>query len=284
MANTRQSDSVTSTVFDYVIGTFNVCGFSATKGCETGSVTNGTDVNYNFKINVANTGVAPLYNVQVVEQLTGCSVSGSNDRTLAVGADSDFTITCLNVGLGATNTAQVKAKDDTGNWLTSKTVQATANSGACALNVTSDIALDGACDKVVLEDTGSRLGLEATIGLTVHAPASANSEALKNVAIDIYGKGCTGYVGDCTKLATISAGSLLKYGDANVLKSHTYDVAIGDDTSTSQCASSAIFQRRVIAHGVGAITNNTYWSNMLNGVPVAVAVDCKPCIDCADPQ
>jgi NADH:ubiquinone oxidoreductase subunit B-like Fe-S oxidoreductase len=51
----------------------------------------------------------------------------------------------------------------------------------------------------------------------------------------------------------------------------------------SECAASAIFQRRVIAHGTGAITGGTYWSSLNNGTPVALPVDCKPCIDCTDP-
>lgn len=288
MANTRQSDTTSSTVFDYVIGDFNVCGFTASKSCTSASVTNGTDVNYNFSVNVTNTGIAPLYDVTVTEQLDGCSVTSSNDITIAAGTSNQFTVSCLDVGLGATNIAQVTANDDDGNPITPRTVTADADdySGpgqACALNVTSDIALNSDCDGVVLESTGSRLGLEATIGMTVQAPSSANSEALNNVVIDVYDKDCDSEVSACTIIETINVAAQLNYGDDPVVRTHTYDVGIGDNISESQCAASAIFQRRVVAHGTGAITGGTYWSAMLNGTPIATEVDCEPCIDCTDP-
>jgi hypothetical protein len=99
----------------------------------------------------------------------------------------------------------------------------------------------------------------------------------------VYDKDCVNEVSSCTKITTINVASQLKNGDAAVEKTHTYDVGLGDNDSESQCAASAIFQRRVIAHGTGAITGGTYWTNLLNGTPVAVPVDCKPCIDCTDP-
>jgi len=287
MANTRQSDSTSSTVFDYIVGDFNVCGFNATKSCTGSSVTSGTDVNYTYKVNVANTGIAALDHVTVTEQVQGCTVTSSNDETIAGGANKDFNISCSNVGLGFNNIAKVDAKDDDGNALSSKTVQADADDfGACALNVTSDIAMTSQCDNVVLVTANNRLGLSATIGMTVKPPSSANAEALKNVKIDVYDKTCNSEVSSCTKLQTIDVTTgtqTFKFGDQNVTKTHTYDVTAGDNTSTSQCAASAVFQRKVIAHGTGAITNGTYWSSLVNGTPIATPVDCKPCEDCTDP-
>jgi hypothetical protein len=290
MANTRQSTSTSSTVFDYVVGDFDVCGFSATKSCSAASVTNGTDVNYNFKVNVTNTGIAPLHDVTVNEQLAGCSVVGTNGVTVAEGGSHEFSVSCLDVGLGAVNTAQVTANDDDGNPIDPATVTADVDDfGACALNVTSDIAMETDCDKVVLENTGSRLGLEATIAMTVKAPSSANSEALNNVQIDVYDEDCDSELISCTKLATIDVASQLKNGDADVDTTHTYDVGLGDNIAESECAASAIFRRRVVAHGTGAITGGTYWSSLWGpgtpgeGTPVALPIDCKPCIDCVDP-
>jgi len=81
----------------------------------------------------------------------------------------------------------------------------------------------------------------------------------------------------------IDIDNQLAPGEADKPWSHNYDVAIGDNTSSSQCAANAIFQRRVIATGRGALTNTEYFSSLINSVPMAVPVDCKPCIDCTDP-
>jgi hypothetical protein len=287
MANTRQSDSTSATVFDYIIGDFNVCGFSASKACTAASITNGTDVNYTYKVTVNNTGIAPLSHVTVNENIAACTVAG-NDQTVAEGTSKDFTVTCPNVGLNHTNNASISAVDDDGLAVPTVNVSAkSADAGACALNVTSDITMDRQCDGVVLEDAGGRVGLQATIGMTVHAPSGSNSEALKDVKIDVYDKTCTGAIGECTKIETISVASLLKYSDTDVVRTHTYDVSVDDNTSTSQCAANAIFQRRVVAYGTGAISGKSYWSSLLNdgtgATPVALEVDCKPCVDCSDP-
>jgi hypothetical protein len=69
MANTRQSTSTSATVFDYVIGDFQVCGMTAQKSCTAASVTNGTDVNYTFNVKVNNTGIAGISNVAIAEQV-----------------------------------------------------------------------------------------------------------------------------------------------------------------------------------------------------------------------
>ena len=46
-SNTRQSASETATVFDYMIGDFDVCGLTAAKSCTAGQVaSNGTQIDY----------------------------------------------------------------------------------------------------------------------------------------------------------------------------------------------------------------------------------------------
>jgi hypothetical protein len=285
--NTRQSAAVTATVFDYMVGDFNVCGFSAEKTCTDAAVsTGGTQIDYEFKVKATNTGIAPL-NVSVTEQTTGCSVTTTNPvNNLAPGAEADFTVSCPNQGLGATNQALVSATATIdGTALPSQTVNADSTEfTACDVNPNSDITLTSQCDKVVLEDTGSRLGLDATIKGLVKAPATgANVEALINVKLAVYDKDCTGDTSLCTAVEIIDIDSQLVPGEADKPWSHNYDVTIGDNTSSSQCAANAIFQRRVIASGSGAITNTEYFSSLISGVPMAIPVDCKPCIDCTDP-
>jgi uncharacterized Zn-binding protein involved in type VI secretion len=285
--NTRQSASVTATVFDYLIGDFNVCGFSAVKTCTSAAVsTGGTQIDYAFNVKATNTGIAPL-NVSVKELTDGCSVTSTNPVTnLAPAADANFTVSCPNQGLAVTNQAQVSATATIdGTSIPSKTVSAKSGDfPACAPNPTSGITLTSQCDKVILENTGGRLGLDATIKGLVKAPtAGSGVEALNNVKLNVYDKTCTGDIGLCTVVKTIDIDTQLTPGEANKSWSHNYDVGIGDNTSSSQCAANAIFQRRVIAFGTGALSGETYFSSLVGEMPMAVPVDCKPCIDCTDP-
>lgn len=285
MPNTRQSASVTATVFDYLLGNFEVCSFSAQKTCTSVSVAaSGTQVDYTFDIAATNSGIVPI-DVTATEQTTGCTIGSMNPVTgLVPGATANFTVSCPNQGLAVTNQALITAKFN-GTPITSKTVTADSTQfSACVPNPTSDIQLTSQCDKVVLEDTGSRLGLDATIKGLVKAPAIGSGvEALNSVQLNVYDKNCTGNVGLCTPERTISIGQL-KPGDADTPWTHNYDVLFGDNTSSSQCASSAIFQKRVIAFGTGALSGNQYYSKLVEGVPFADPVDCKPCIDCSDPE
>ena len=107
-------------------------------------------------------------------------------------------------------------------------------------------------------------------------------ESLLGVTLNVYDPTCTGNASLCTPVETITIGTL-DPGDDDTPWSHTYDVAIGDNTSTSQCAGSAVFQRRVITFGTGALTNTPYISSTnVSGDPLAVPVNCEPCIDCSD--
>lgn len=282
--NTRQSASVTATVFDYLIGNFNVCSFSALKTCTSGTVSSGgTQVDYTFNIAATNTGIAPI-DVTVTEQTGGCSVTSTNPYNgLTPGATANFAVACPNKGLAVENTALVSAKFN-GTPIPSKTVSAKSGDFAvCSPDVDSNINLTAQCDKVTLESTGTRLGLDATIKGLVKAPvAGVGVEALQNVKLNVYDKDCTGNPASCTVKEQINIGNLAP-GASDTPWSHNYDVALEDNTSTSQCAGSAIFQRRVIAFGTGAISGKAYYSSLLGTSPATVPVDCKPCIDCTDP-
>lgn len=298
MPNTRQSASVTATVFDYLLGDFNVCSFSANKTCTSVSISaSGTQVDYTFSIAAKNTGIAPI-DVTATEQTTGCTIGSTNPvKDLAPGATANFTVSCPNKGLAVTNQALVTAKFN-GTPIPSKTVTAVStNFPACVPNPISDINLTSECDKVVLETIGtgpdSRLGLDATIKGLVKAPAAGSGvEALNNVTLNIYNKSCTGDIGGCTAERQISIGQL-KPGDNDTSWTHNYDVLFGDNTQDTQCAGSSIFQKRVIAFGTGALSGDTYYSKLVDVaeqgqppllVPFADPVDCKPCIDCTDPE
>jgi hypothetical protein len=294
MANTRQSTSTSATVFDYVVGDFQVCGMTATKSCTAGTVTNGTDVNYTFNVNVANTGIAPISNVAITESVQGCSVA-THPTTIAAGASIDVAVTCNDVGIGFENQAQVTATDEDGNPLTSVSVSADPDDfGACALAPTSDITIAADCDEVHLKTFSGLLGFEATVDVTVNPPAAGpNVEALNNVVVDVYPLSCTGSVSLCdsdgdpnnNKITTIQVTSgPFSSGDTPIVVSHTYDVRPADNASTSECAADALFTRRYLAHGTGAVSQTTvYFSSLVNGTPIAQALgECRPCIDCSN--
>lgn len=71
LAESRSSSSETAQLKDLVLGGFPLCGLEITKACAGDGVVNasGTSIHYTFTGTVENTGLGPLYNVSIVDNL-----------------------------------------------------------------------------------------------------------------------------------------------------------------------------------------------------------------------
>jgi hypothetical protein len=68
IAETRSSSSVSAQLEDFVLGSFNLCGFQVTKQCFTPSVSpDGTSLRYPFGGAIQNTGAGTLTNVTITD-------------------------------------------------------------------------------------------------------------------------------------------------------------------------------------------------------------------------
>ncbi len=79
LADTRSSTSPTATIFDYTLGSFPLCGLSATKTCPADGTVNagGTSIHYKFDGTVKNTGGSTLNPVTLVDTLPTGTLSGT---------------------------------------------------------------------------------------------------------------------------------------------------------------------------------------------------------------
>ncbi len=85
LAETRASESASSTLSAFVLGKFALCGMSASKTCGKGTVDNTTNtVDYPYTFEVKNTGIGTLYNVVAVDD-SGTPMITSDDQTFNIG-------------------------------------------------------------------------------------------------------------------------------------------------------------------------------------------------------
>lgn len=68
MAETRSSSSVSATLKDFVLGSFDVCGIRVTKSCDTGQANaNGTSIDYSFGGKISNVGFGGLSSIALTD-------------------------------------------------------------------------------------------------------------------------------------------------------------------------------------------------------------------------
>ena len=194
MANTRQSTSITSTMFDYVIGDFEACSLGVGKTCTAAAIgSNGQNVSYTWSVTVENTGFATVYNVGLKDlpNLGTCTIDGTDyssfvqiASTLAAGGKVTKTVQCSKLGLGQSNTVYVRAKSDPAMTIydinDSYTAAHDGLGSTCSLTVTSTLGLNKACDEITLSPatTGVKINVKSNITLT-----NTGTEALSSVVI-----------------------------------------------------------------------------------------------------
>ncbi len=104
LEETRSSPTTSSTLKDFLLGPFNLCGMGISKSCGTPSVNeNGTAINYPVNGIVTNTGIGTLYGVQVCDSINGAATP----TVIAV------TNNCASCPRAGTNTL---AAHETGTW------------------------------------------------------------------------------------------------------------------------------------------------------------------------
>jgi hypothetical protein len=292
MANTRQSTSITSTMFDYVIGDFQACGVGLTKACANAAIgSDGQTVSYSWDLTVENTGFAPIYNVGIkdVPNLGTCTIDGSDyssdfvqvAASLPAGETVTKTVQCSKTGLGQNNTVYVRAKSDSGLGIfdinDSLTASHDGQGSSCSLQVTSTLGLSKSCDKIELVPAtdGVRIKVFSDITLT-----NTGTEALYSVTIgdkDADGNTVTLVQTDssgapCTETTCETFGGDIAPSQSFYFSAEYVPESVDGDV-TDPC--SAYFSNTVSASGTGYITENE--------VPAVPDTEsCKLC-DCAAP-
>ena len=104
LLETRSSPSTSSTLKDFLLGPFNLCGMSISKGCGTAHVNEtGTAIIYPVNGIVTNTGIGTLYGVQVCD-----TISPATSPTVVTVSN-----TCASCPRAGTN---VLGPHETGTW------------------------------------------------------------------------------------------------------------------------------------------------------------------------
>lgn len=295
MANTRQSTSLTSTMFDYVIGDFQACGIGVDKTCATASIgADGQTVSYGWEVTVENTGFAPIYNVGLkdVPGVGSCTIDGMDytsdfvqvAASLGAGGTVTKTVSCSTTGLGQNNTVYVRAKSDSGLGIfdinDSLTAAHDGPGSSCSLQVTSTLGLNKACDRIELlpasdgvrikvfsDVTLTNTGTEALYGVTV-GDKDADDNPVSLVQTNASGVPCTEVGANCPETFTgdIAPSQSFYFGAE-------YVPASVDGDMTDPC--NAYFSNTVSASGTGYISEST--------VPATPDTEsCKLC-DCPSP-
>ena len=149
MAETRSSTSVNAVLKDFVLGAFPVCGVTIAKQCPS-SRPNADQTAFIFDVTgtVTNTGVAPLYDVVVVDD-AGTPGNPADDfsftlGTIAAGATANFAGSFESTLNPPTNTASVSAATTPGG---PKTVSDVSDPALCPqVIVTPGLAVTKNCE------------------------------------------------------------------------------------------------------------------------------------------
>lgn len=296
MANTRQSTSITSTMFDYVIGDFQACGVGLTKTCTTAAIgSDGQTVSYEWNLTVENTGFAPIYNVGLkdVPNLGTCTIDDADytsnfvqvATSLSAGGTVTKTVKCSKTGLGQNNTAYVRAKSDPALAIFDINDNLTAahdgQGSNCSLQVTSKLGLTKACDKIELvadatdglrikvfsDVTLTNTGTEALYSVSV-GDKDADDNPVSLVQTNASGVPCTEAGANCPE----TFGGDIAPGQSFYFSAEYLPESVDGDV-TDPC--NAYFSNTVSASGTGYISETE--------VPaIPETKSCKLC-DCAAP-
>jgi hypothetical protein len=139
LAETRSSTSVTASLEDFSLHSFNVCGMTVSKSCPSGGINStGDGFSYNYRGSVTNTGFGSLSNV-VVTDTYPTSPSATGTATYTIGA------------LAAGATAYFPGPDSTGLASFNSSVNGPVNSASAtgsAGNATTNASTTAQCPTI----------------------------------------------------------------------------------------------------------------------------------------
>jgi hypothetical protein len=212
LANTRASTSLTATIYDFALGDFEVCEVSVAKACTTGldqnpEIVSGTTLKYHFDAVITNSGIAPVYEVQIQEgiaagtgetcQLTaidGVSVAPTNlygspnpwvqvAASLGQGEDVTARIECVDADNPLVNKINIRSKSTESASEFDLTDDYTMQSGdTCQANVSPMVGIGKTCTGVALDYTNG--DLDVLVGALIRIEnTDPAGESLVNVTV-----------------------------------------------------------------------------------------------------
>jgi hypothetical protein len=207
LEETRSSQSTSAVLKDFLLGSFPVCSISVTKACGTATLS-GSTITFPVGGTVTNTGIGTLYNVQVLDAITGGSTNTINvASTLAGGASASWNDSSTSsTSTSETDTAQAQAASVSGG---SATVFSSSVSKTCEFTVTNSLTVSKSCTA----------GLVAPGGTSpVHVSVSYGGQVCNTGQSRVTNITLTDYPGSSTSGAsvanniTVNAGACVSYG------------------------------------------------------------------------
>lgn len=223
LEETRSSQSATAVLKDFLLGEFPVCSIGVSKACGTASLTNGT-ITFPVTGTVTNTGIGTLYDVKVVDAITGGSTNTiSVASTLAAGASASWSDSGTSTtSTSQTDTAQAEAATASGG---TDTVFSSSVSRTCSFTVTNSLAVTKNCSASLVASGGD-----------VHVSVSYGGTITNNGQSKVTGISLTDYPGTCgvTGNTTCTSGTAGVVSNVSLDpgKSYTYPAVAGSLTYT----------------------------------------------------
>mgnify|MGYP001220162581 CR=1 FL=1 len=161
MAETRSSSSFTAALKDFVLDDFLLCGIEIVKTCPTGDlVSSGDAIEYQYKLEVTNTGFGTLYDIMATDitagEQTPVGAYQFNSASLAAGASVEYTGSFITITNGIRNYASVTAAVKTGGGVA---VDASDDILCPGLSTPGELSVTKDCSTVVEQNAAGNYGL-----------------------------------------------------------------------------------------------------------------------------
>jgi len=210
LEETRSSQSVSAVLKDFLLGDFPVCAVSVTKACGTATISNGT-ITFPVSGTVTNTGIGTLYNVQVVDTITGGSTNTINvASTLAAGASASWGDSSTSTtSTSQTDTAQAQAATSSGGVAS---VFSSSVSKTCTFTVNNSLTVSKSCSASLVA-SGGDVHVSVSYGGQVCNTGQTN---VSNITLTDYPGTSTSGSNVVTNLS-VNAGACVSYPTSGAL-------------------------------------------------------------------
>ena len=222
LEETRSSQSATAVLKDFLLGNFPVCSISVTKACGTATL-DGSTITFPPGGTVTNTGIGTLYNVQVVDAITGGSTNTIDvASTLTAGQSATWSDSSTSTtSTSQTDTAQAQAATVSGG---SATVFSDSVSKTCSFTFNNSLTVTKSCTASLVAPGGtSPVQVSISYGGTI---TNTGQSKVTNVSL-------TDYPGTSTAGSVVVSGISLNAGASYTYGPVSYTPTEIDSTPTA---------------------------------------------------
>ncbi len=307
LADTRSSATPTATLFDFALGNFNLCGFSVGKACDTVATNNphvlsdGSTLETQFDVSVANDGLSTLYDVRIHEDVTfgtgdSCRITaisgGINPTTVPTGgiligsnsvtpfdqkvADSlgggqtmHVTVVCdsphSNPFLNSVTTKANPASDGSGTDISRSHSILSGTSEACAFTNNPALKVEKQCSTVNTPPVTLSLTGGATVCIDV-VLTNNGVEDLKDISVVD------------NKAGTVVSGATLSNGGGTATYTKCYTTTSADSSTETDPGKITFSDQLSSVSFTGVVSGTT--RTLTNSLPSAKCNLCPTCPTC----